>query len=122
MGKEERGPVVQDREPAVLIGDELPKAIERQFGKGANLRFVHPMKTYKEGRSNGLHVGFFAGIFGAMLHEVLQHDNPHGYAWYLLFVGAVGALAVYIAYFRDPSRVIDDVKRSIDVYKTDRGD
>jgi len=104
---------------AALIGDELQKVVKKRFGTGIDLRIVHPMDTYKQGRSNGNTVGFLAGVVAFAGHEYFLHDGEHNGGFWLLFLFAVFAMALWISYRSAPRKISRTIKESIDIYLND---
>ena len=103
-----------------MTGDDLPKAIDKKFGHGSSLRFVHPMETYNRGRRRGFYVGFMMAILAGVGHEFVFHERQHS-GWWLMSISAVALLiAAWDAYRWSPDKIIKSVLSSVDVYNDEK--
>jgi len=103
-----------------MLGNELQNAVEKAYGKGTDLRVVHPLKTYKQGRSTGISVGIAMGASMGIGHELFQHGAEHMGWWMLGFMVFIGGWIFYIGHHSEPNKIATDVRKSIDIYRDEK--
>jgi hypothetical protein len=103
-----------------MLGNELQRAVEKTYGKGTDLRVVHPMDTYINGRNKGFYVGILVALAGFLLHEIHFHDWHNMDVWSVLLLAGALLIAFWAAYKSEPNKIATDVRESLDIYKDEK--
>lgn len=99
------------------MDSELHKAVDKRYGKYSNIRVVHPMTTYRKGRTAGFSVGIMLTMFGNLFHEWYFHGSAHAdlSSWILVPIALV--LFLWDGLMRQPNKIAVEVRKSIAIYK-----
>lgn len=110
-------PARQRGSTLLVMDSELHKAVDKRYGKYANIRVVHPMDTYIRGRRHGIYVGAMLAFAAYALHEIHFHDWHNVSFWHIGLLSIAIFAAFWTAYKSEPNKIAVDVRKSTDIYK-----
>lgn len=99
------------------MDSELHQAVDKRYGKYANIRVIHPMDTYIRGRRHGIYVGAMSAFAAYTLHEIHFHDWHNVSFWHIGLLTSAIAISFWTAYKTEPNKIAVDVRKSTDIYK-----
>jgi hypothetical protein len=99
------------------MDSELHRAVDKRYGKYSNIRVVHPMTTYREGRRAGFSIGIMLTLFGNLFHEAYFHGSDHADFWAWVLAPLFLLLFLWDGLHMKPNKISADIRKSIHVYK-----
>jgi hypothetical protein len=102
------------------MDSELHKAVDKRYGKYANIRIVHPMDTYRKGRNAGFSIGVMLTLFGNLFHECYFHEADHADLWSWILAPLFLFLFLWKGLKSEPNEIAVNLRRSTDIYKDEK--
>lgn len=99
------------------MDSDLHRAVDKRYGKYSNIRVVHPMTTYRKGRSKGFSIGVMAVLLANLGHEAYFHGSAHADLWAWILAPVALLFMLWDGLHSAPNKIASDVRKSIDIYK-----